>query len=316
MTSAHIAMGPGSEFDIIRSMVARFGAESHGTGDDAAVLDVPTGARLVVSTDSAVENVHFRRAWLSAEEIGYRAGAAAISDLAAMGATPLGMLVALTLPGSWLSDAPALADGLTSVARETRTPILGGDLNGGSELGITVMVLGTAERPLTRAGATAGQAVWVTGRLGGPGLALEAFERGATPVSEHRARFARPAPRLREARWLGDHGATAAIDCSDGVAADAAHLAAASGVRIRLDLDCLPRVAGASVDDAARSGEEYELVVAAPPDLDAAAFTRAFGLALTAIGRVERAGADGTGLDAFRDGARVSVPRGHNHFAS
>jgi len=82
----HTALGPGGEFDLLRAMLARMGADAAGSGDDAAVLDVPAGQRLVVSTDAAVEGVHFRRAWLSAEEIGYRAAAAALSDLAAMAA--------------------------------------------------------------------------------------------------------------------------------------------------------------------------------------------------------------------------------------
>lgn len=314
-SAMHSAMGSGPEFDLIRSMVDRFGPESRGTGDDAALLDVPAGARLVVSTDSAVENVHFRRAWLSPEEIGYRAGAAAVSDLAAMGALPLGMVVALALPPSWRDDASLVADGLARVARETRTPIVGGDLSRGRELCITVTVFGTLARALTRDAAVPGQQVWVTGRLGGPALALEAFARGEVPARDHRERFARPVPRLREARWLLEHGATAAIDCSDGVVADTGHLAAASGVRIRLDLDRLPLVRAASIESAARSGEEYELIVSGPGDLDAAAFTSAFGVPLTAIGRVEDTGAGGAGLDVFREGSRVNVPGGHDHFA-
>jgi thiamine-monophosphate kinase len=315
MSSAHLALGPGPEADTVRAMLARWGAISFGTGDDAAVLDVPAGHHLVVSTDTSVEHVHFRRAWFSAEEIAYRAGAAAISDLAAMGATPLGMTLALTLPESWRDQSMGLADGIAIIARDTGTPIVGGDLSSGRDLSISVTVLGSAEHPLRRDGAREGQAVWVTGRLGGPRLALQALERGVTPLPAHRARFARPVPRLREARWLIEHGATAAVDCSDGVTADTAHLAAASRVRIALHLDRLPLVAGASDEDAARSGEEYELIVTAPATLDSAAFEREFGIALTAIGRVERVGAEGPGLSTFRGGSSVMAPKGHDHFA-
>lgn len=316
MSAGHLSLGPGSEFDTIRATLARWGDVSRGTGDDAAVLEVPSGRRLVVSTDTAVENVHFRRAWLSAEEIAYRAGAAAMSDLAAMGAEPLAMTVALTLPESWRGESMGLADGIALVARDTGAPIVGGDLTTGTELSIGVTVLGTVERPLSRAGARVGDTVWVTGRLGGPRLALLALERGLAPSPAHRVRFARPVPRLREARWLAGHGATAAIDCSDGVAADLGHVAAASRVRIVLDLDQLPLEPGATADDAARSGEEYELIVCAPAALDAAAFGREFSLPLTAVGRIEHSDAEGAVVVAMSGGVRVALPGGHDHFAS
>lgn len=315
MASDHLPLGPGAEFDTVRATLARWGALARGTGDDAAVLEVPSGERLVVSTDTSVENVHFRRAWLSAEEIAYRAGAAALSDLAAMGATPLAMTIALTLPEAWRAGVMALADGIAGVARETGTPIVGGDLTTGTELSICVTVLGTVRRALSRAGAREGQTVWVTGRLGAPRLALDALERGLTPLAAHRERFARPVPRLREGRWLAEHGVTAAIDCSDGVAADLGHVAAASRVHIVLDLDRLPLVNGATLHDAARSGEEYELLVTAPAELDAALFEREFSLSLTAIGRVEHAGAEGATVETLRGGVRVPSPKGHDHFA-
>src|SRR5579862_3159559 len=173
MGSSHVALGPGTEFDTVRATLARWGALARGAGDDAAVLDVPPGARLVASTDVSVENVHFRRAWLSAEEIAYRAGASAVSDLAAMGASPLALLVAFALPESWRTEGMALADGIGAVASETGALIVGGDLTSAGELSICVTALGTVERPLLRSGARAGQAVWVTGLLGGPLLALE-----------------------------------------------------------------------------------------------------------------------------------------------
>lgn len=315
MTESNRALGPGAEFDTIRAMLARWGALAQGVGDDAAVLDVPPGARLVVSTDTAVENVHFRSGWLSPSEIAYRAAAAALSDLAAMGAAPLGMVIALTLTDQWREKAEELADGIAVASREIGVPILGGDLTRGSELSIGVTVLGSAERPLTRGGARAGDTLWVTGRLGGPLLALRALEQGTAPLAAHLERFAHPVPRLREAQWLVTHGATAAIDCSDGVAADASHVAAASGARIVLVLDLLPLIAGATARDAARSGEEYELIVTAPGTLDHAAFEREFGVPITAIGHVEIAGPGGPGVEAYSAAQRVPLPRGHSHFS-
>jgi thiamine-monophosphate kinase len=313
---SNIELGPGAEFDTVRAMLARWGAAAHGVGDDAALVDVPPGSRLVVSTDTSVENVHFKRAWLSAEEIAYRSVAAALSDLAAMGAAPLGIVIALTLTEQWRAQIVQLADGFATASRELGAPIVGGDLTRGSELSIGVTVLGSVERALTRNGARTGDALWVTGRLGGPLLALRALESGAGPGPAHRERFAHPAPRLREARWLATHGATAAIDLSDGVAADASHLAAASGVRIILELDHLPLITGATAADAAQSGEEYELIVTAPASLDRGAFEREFGIPLTAIGRVEAAGAGGAGVETHDGTSRVPLPRGHSHFSA
>ena len=314
MTMSHLPLGPGAEFDTVRAALARWGGIARGTGDDAALLDVPPGKHLVVSTDTAVENVHFRRTWLSAEEIAYRAAAAAMSDLAAMGATPFAMVVALTLPESWRGQSMALADGIAIVARDSGTPIVGGDLSSGTELSIGITVLGMVDRALTRAGARPGDVLWVTGRLGGPRLALDAFERGIDPLPVHRARFARPSPRLREARWLAERGANAAIDISDGVASDAAHVAAASRMRLVLDLDRLPCINGSTPAEAARSGEEYELLVSAPPTLDAEAFEREFGVPITAVGTVDRPDERGEGLEVRSGGVRVELPKGHDHF--
>jgi thiamine-monophosphate kinase len=309
-------LGPGGEFDTIREMLARWGTVARDIGDDAALVDVPAGSRLVVSTDTSVENVHFRGATLAPEEIAYRAVAAAMSDLAAMAATPLGIVVALTLTDAWRAAVPALADGIAAASRALGAPILGGDVTRGGELAIGVTVLGSVEHPLLRSGARAGDTLWVTGHLGGALLAFRALESGAAPDPAQRAKFAHPEPRLREARWLAAHGATAGIDCSDGIAADASHVAAASGVRIVLDLDRLPLAKGATPQDAAASGEEYELIVTAPSALDRAAFEREFDIPVTAVGRVEAIGAGAGGVETYSGGVRVPLPRGHSHFSA
>lgn len=306
-------LGTGREFDAIRAMLRQWGSLAQGVGDDAAVIDVPRGERLVVSTDTSVEHVHFRRAWLSASEIGYRATMAALSDLAAMGATALGVLVAMTVPAEWLGEMGGLAGGVGDAARDAGTTILGGDTTSGAALSLTVTVLGAAVEPLTRAGARPGDALFVTGQLGGPIRALRAFESGGTPMPADRARFAHPTARLREGRWLAAHRATAAVDISDGLLADATHLAAASGTRLRIDVDRLPLVAGASANDGAASGEEYELLVAGPRGLDAAAFARETGTSLTRIGAVEARGTPA--VHAVRDGRRVDLPGGYDHFS-
>lgn len=318
MSSTHTPLGPGREFDAIRATLARLGDTSRGVGDDAAVVDVPVGQRLVISTDTSVENVHFRRAWLSADEIAYRACAAAISDLAAMGAAPLAMTTAFTLPADWREQTMALADGTAQISRHTGMPVVGGDVSDGVILAISVTVVGTVDpaRLLPRSGAREGDLLFVTGQLGGPLLALEAFERGVKPSPHHRERFVHPSPRLREGQWLAMHGATAAIDISDGVVADAAHLAAASRACVEIDLDQLPTIDGASTDDASRSGEEYELLVAGPASLDTAAFERQFGLPLTKIGRIMPVGPEGPRVIARDHGIEVPAPNGHDHFAA
>jgi thiamine-monophosphate kinase len=280
------------------------------------VLDVPAGERLVVSTDSSVEDVHFRRAWLTAEEIGWRAATSALSDLAAMAARPLAVVVALTLPGAWRAELDALGDGIAAATRAAGAAIVGGDLTGGRVLSVTVTVLGAAARPVQRAGARADDALYVTGRLGGPLRALRAFEAGEAPDPADRARFARPEARTAAARWLADRGARALVDVSDGLAADLAHVAAASGVRCVVEVARVPCVAGASAADALASGEEYELACAAPPGLDVAACLRETGVALTRIGRVEAAGDGGPGVElAAPDGPRVDLPPGHDHLS-
>lgn len=306
-------LGPGREFDVVREMQRRWGTLARGLGDDAAILDVPSGHRLVVSTDASVEDVHFRRGWLSPEEIGWRATAAALSDLAAMAATPLGFVVAVTLPDEWRDALPGLVDGIGHAARDAAAAIIGGDLTRGRDLALTITVLGHAAAPLARGGARPGDAIWVTGALGGPLAALRAFERGDVPPEPHRSRFARPRPRLAEARWLAANGARAAIDISDGLLAEAGHLAAAGGVRVRVDLDRVPCLDGVPAADAVRSGEEYELLLAGPATLDAAGFAAAFGLPLTQVGNVE---AGAPVAEATRGGVRVDLSPGHDHFST
>ncbi len=307
-------MGDGPEFDTIRRLLATWGPAAEGIGDDAAVLAVPPGERLVASTDATIEGVHFRREWMTPEEIGSRAAAAALSDLAAMAAVPLGLLLAIAAPPDWGDELEALARGVGAVAHRARCPIVGGNLSAARELSLTITVLGSTARPLGRSGAVAGDVILVTGELGGPGAALAALLAGAVPDPRHATRFVSPAPRLLEARWLAEHGAHAAIDISDGLVADAAHLARASGVSFQISADRIPLVGGVSASEAAASGEEYELIVAMPAPVGghAAAFARQFGIPLTAIGIVLPASAEPVTLT----GPRTESAAGHDHFSS
>jgi thiamine-monophosphate kinase len=307
-------LGAGGEFDAIRQMLRGWGDVAQGVGDDCAVLDVPPGELLCVSTDSSVEDVHFRRGWLTPREIGYRATVAALSDLAAMAARPLAVLVAVTVPDRWRADLPEIAGGIGAAVRAAGTVIAGGDTGRGGELSLTVTVLGAARTPLRRSGARPGDRVYVTGVLGAPLRALGDFLRGARPRPTDRERFARPVARIAEARWLAECGASAAVDVSDGVIADLGHVAAASGVRIVVDVDRLPAADGVDARDAARSGEEYELALTSPVALDTEGFAAAWGVPLTEIGRVGEASGGG-GVEARIGGARVDLPGGHDHFS-
>jgi thiamine-monophosphate kinase len=249
---------------------------------------------------------------LTPAEIGYRAAAAALSDLAAMAASPLGILTAIVLPETWLAEADQIANGIAEAASGCDAKVLGGDLSGGGELAITISALGAAQRPLLRSSARIGDFIYVTGRLGGPAAAVRAFRSGASPQGKHRGRFAHPIPRLREAIWLAQSGISAGIDISDGLVADLEHVAAASDVSISVDLEHVPAIDGVSQLDAAGSGEEYELAVTSGSELDTKEFERRFGIELTRIGMVEKGAARVTLLDR---GTRVASPSGYLHFS-
>lgn len=313
-------LGDGAEFDVVRELVAVWGDVARGIGDDAAVLRASAGMQLVVSTDACVEDVHFRRRWLSPGETGHRAAMAALSDLAAMGARPDAMLVSLVVPPVWRPHLREFAAGLGQAAQSCGAKIVGGNLARGGTFSCTLTVLGWAHRPVLRSGGSPGNVLCVTGTLGGPGTALDAWEAAHLPAAWARERFAAPVARVAQGQWLEAHGATAMIDISDGLAADSRHLAAASGVACVIDAERVPRFAGVTAERALSSGEEYELLVALPPDRAGrvcAEFTATFGLPLTPIGRMEpRASASSAAPHGDPDGVRrVEIADGHDHFS-
>ena len=305
-------LGPGGEFDRIRRMLLALGANARGIGDDAALLDLADGSKLVVSTDTSLENVHIRRAWMTFEEIGYRATAAALSDLAAMGASPLGVVMAIAISPSDVDALEELARGAGEAAAASGTVIVGGDLSSSEALSVTATVFGTTRRPLLRRAAQADDHLYLTGLLGGSALALSALQNGVAPPQDARKKFVRPSPRIREAVWLAEQGVNACIDISDGIVGDLRHIAAASGVGIMLMGQNVPRFEGASLETALSSGEEYELCVTAPQKLDSAAFQKRFGIPLTLIGHVMASDNPDVTLGMS---AGLKTPQAFNHFS-
>jgi thiamine-monophosphate kinase len=293
-----IALGPGAEFDLIRAFS---GADAElppevrvGSGDDAAVLE----GGWVVSTDLSVEDVHFRRAWLSDEEIGYRAAAGAISDLAAMAATPVALLVSMAAPREGV-DLAAVQAGVRAAAASVSAAVIGGDLSRSpGPLVLDVVVLGRTSWPVLRDGAEPGDDVWVTGALGASAAAVRVWEAGGTPSDALRSAFAHPVPRIREARCLVEHELVdALIDLSDGLAGDAGHIAAASGVRITLETDRIPLSVAAvetlgrsgALEAALHGGEDYELCLVTDPGvIDPDLFLDRHEIRLTRVGRVSK----------------------------
>ncbi len=299
-----------------------------GSGDDAAVT-VPGGAT-ATSVDALVDGVHFQRGSSSLEQIGAKALAVALSDLAAMGAEAGEAYVVLGIPADLDEDGCLeLLDGIEEVAAETGTSLAGGDLTRSPSLTLAVTVVGHAGRQedfVTRAGARPGDALVVTGELGGAAVGLLLLEDKAkpdVPVERgpygHRstgtsaalvARQLEPQPRLEAGRALAEAGATAMIDLSDGLGGDARHLAEASGVSLTIDAATLPLAAGLAevaratgrdpIELAVSGGEDYELLAALPTDKVAAATA-----AVVEHGGLTQIGAVGAG-----GGVEIRLPGG------
>ncbi|MEP6832400.1 MAG: thiamine-phosphate kinase [Gemmatimonas sp.] len=309
MTNPNTPLGPGAEFDSIRAMIDLWGSVAHGIGDDAAILSLPQGQQLVVSTDATVEDVHFRKGWLSSRDVGARATVAALSDLAAMGARASSILVSLIVPDAWRDQLLEIASGIKHVAISAGANIVGGNIARGANFSLTLTVIGHANVPVKRSGAALGDALYVTGTLGGPQAAVAAYERGEKPPAWAIDRFVAPIARLDEGQWLGHHGARAMIDISDGLAAEAEHLAAANGLSVVLESEHLPRFPLVTAKQALAGGEEYELLVAlSEGDAERIAheFTSHFGLPLTRVGRFCEPNSP----------SRVELGGGHDHFST
>jgi thiamine-monophosphate kinase len=334
------------EFELLARIQARLPQSGPrlrlGSGDDAAIA-LPGGAT-ATSVDAMVDGVHFRRQTSSLAQIGGKALAAALSDLAAMGAEPGEAYVVLGVPPDLDEDGCLeLLDGIEKLAAQTGTVLAGGDVTRAPVLTLSVTVVGHAENAedfVTRAGARPGDALVVTGELGGAAAGLLLLEhdaksdvprlggpygystRGTSPALV--ARQLEPCPRLEAGRALAEAGATAMIDLSDGLGGDAAHLAAASGVGLSIDAAALPIAAGvAEVADAAgheplslaaSGGEDYELLATLPPKLLATATAeveKRSGSRLTRIGEVVA----GEGVEIRLPGGELLEVRGFDQLS-
>ncbi len=293
------------------------GLVERGIGDDAAVLG--RQGRSVWTIDTQVAGVHFRSDWLSWEDVGYRAVQAAASDLAAMGARPVGALVSLTLPPAFSDrQLEQLTRGEAQAARDCDCPIVGGNLTRARVFSITTTLLGEASRPLLRAGAEIGDEVWLLGEVGQAALGLRALQRGrraSGALGVMIASWRRPRALLSEGLALRGR-AHAALDVSDGLAGDAQHLARASRVQIRFDVERL--AAGFSADylAAARALRLDPVATALSGGEDYALLATGVAARRPKSARVIGSVARGSGVIAVRGAERVPLGHGFDHFAT
>jgi thiamine-monophosphate kinase len=334
--------GQRGELALLRQIRARAGQASGGglrlgIGDDCALLRPRPGEELAVTTDLSIAGRHFRLDWHPPESIGHRTLARGLSDLAAMGARPVAAFLSLGLPHELTTASSGrrawverFLDGLLALASIHKTPLAGGDLAESPIPVADIVLIGAVPkgRALLRSAAHPGHLLYVTGALGGAAAALDQLAElaQAKPAGTHLPRIPRklegllaphlyPQPRIAQGLWLVRHGlASAAIDLSDGLSTDLAHLCEESGVATEVDATLLPIHPGATLAQALNGGEDYELLFTAPPTTR---LPRSIaGVAVTRIGRIVRSRtghADVALLSA--KGSQPLKPRGWEHFA-
>ena len=325
----------------IRSRAARTsnGAIILGIGDDCALLRLGSGEELAVTTDLSIAGRHFQLDWHPPESVGHRALARGLSDLAAMGARPVAAFLSLGLPRDLTKSSAnrrgwitRFYDGLLALAEIHKTPLAGGDLAESPVPVADIVLIGAVPRgkALLRSGARPGHLLYVTGGLGGSsaGLAhLSELAAASTPPGQatglkiapnlptQLAAHLYPQPRVPQGLWLRQRAlATAAIDLSDGLSTDLAHLCTESGVTAEVDAGLLPIHPGASMDQALHGGEDYELLFTAPLSARIPGFIS--GVPITRIGRILRAGKDRSLVTLITtQGKHPLEPHGWEHFS-
>lgn len=260
-----------------------------GIGDDCAVLHVPPGHEMLVTTDFSIEKVHFRRDWHRPELVGWRCLTRGLSDIAAMGGEPVAVFLSLALPSDaaqkWVDR---FLKGLLDLAEEFKVPLAGGDTAqspGGISADIVVVGSVPKGKAVLRSGANAGEQIYVTGELGGSAAALGRLAE-SKPVGAAYSRHFRPVPRVAAGRWLRERGMVSAmIDLSDGLSTDLEHICQESGVGAEIEAEAIPRarVGGKQValDLALHGGDDYELLFTSAAAVPAVVA----GVRVTRIGR-------------------------------
>ena len=287
----------------IRRIAGRGRAVVTGIGDDAAVLRVPAGHELLVTTDFSIENVHFRRDWHPPQVVGWRCLTRGLSDIAAMGGEPLAAFLSLALaadvPQKWVDG---FLRGMIDLARRHNVPLAGGDTaQSTSGIQADIVVVGSVPKgkAVLRSGARPGQYIYVTGELGGPAMTLDELrkeelrgkklgaKKSLAPGGENRSpKHFRPEPRLAVGRWLREHRIPSAmIDISDGLSTDLAHICEESHVGAELESTSIPRTRRGrgkkqfvDLHYALHGGDEYELLFTSsrpvPEEIDGVRVTR------------------------------------------
>lgn len=327
----------GAELDLLRQIRARAWRSADvalGIGDDCALLRVKAGEQVAVTTDLSIDGRHFRLGWHPAESVGHRTLARGLSDLAAMGARPLAAFVSLGLPRELVREQSGgktwvarFYDGLLALADSHGTALAGGDLAESPVALADIVLVGAVARgrALLRSGAKAGDKLYVTGTLGtaAAGLArLAEIAAGSATRVRIPARLADalrahlyPQPRLAQGAWLRRRAvASAAIDLSDGLSTDLAHLCEESRVAAEVDAAALPLGVGPSLEQALHGGEDYELLFTAPAGKRVPAAIE--GVPVTWIGRMVRARRDRPRITLLTaEGPRPLEQAGWEHFA-
>ena len=308
------------EFLWIRTFVAPFHPlpSPFGPGDDAAIVQGRRG-RFCVTTDSVIEGVHFLLSHARLQDVGHKALAVNLSDLAAMGARPDWFVCSLAVPRAFgRGEVTQLAAGMSVVARQHRIRLIGGNFSAASEVSVSITAAGTlGARALTRGGGRAGDWLYVSGTLGEARLGLELLRKGKRTGAA--LRQLRPTPRVGLG-ILASAYARAAIDVSDGFAQDLSHLCFASSLAAEVEVDRLPIAPSLvrtlprrkQLEFALAGGEDYELILAVPA-ARSVGFERACaekGERVTRVGQLTR----GAGVYLREGGKTISAPRGFDHF--
>lgn len=303
----------------IRSTAPGTAAVVAGIGDDCAVLRVPTGQELLVTTDFTLEGVHFRRDWHPPEVVGWRCLVRGLSDTAAMGGEPLAAFLSIALPRStpqrWVDR---FLKGLLELAAEYKVPLAGGD-TAQSPHGIQADIVVTGSVPsgqaVLRSGARVGDFIYVSGDLGGSGAAIQALRAGKVRAADYLQHF-HPSPRIEVGKLLRKRRlASAMIDISDGLSTDLAHICEESGVGAVIEAEAIPRARvgrpprPAALDLALHGGDDYELLFTSSYEVPA----KVAGVPIMRIGQITR----GRAMVLIESGRRKKLlPRGWEHFRS